>query len=96
MTAGVAGGLAGAGTASTARAHAPAPARAPLTAVAGERVYRSAIVRLGPELSILTATNHAVAGITGVDVDSDGYLVVTGDWAAGESILHVSADVDLT
>lgn len=62
-----------------------------------EIVTRSAIVRLGPDLGIWDATNHACLGVVSVDVDGDHNLVVVTDFDDDtELCLSATANVDAT
>lgn len=61
-----------------------------------ELVYRSVIVRLGPEWNWYENSGHGSAGILGVSIDANRNLVVKSDFDAskGEIILNASASPD--
>ncbi|GAA0189823.1 hypothetical protein GCM10008944_01690 [Cytobacillus oceanisediminis] len=61
-----------------------------------ELVVRTAIVRLGSDLSLYTDTNHASLGVESVTVD-EGWLEVRTDFdGAREKCLSATASVDAT
>lgn len=62
-----------------------------------ERVHRTAIVRLGPDMQLYYPSNHGCLGVVSATVEDEVRLLVETDFDGDREIcLHVAANIDAT